>query len=198
MGEKSEPAASAARAPSLGEGAVAVSLRHLARLTFVTFLFTFIAARVLVILIMTRKIPDLFLHLGQTHIHHLNYGIFLLSAVGAVLVFVQQPSAQLRKLCAVLYGFGMALTFDEFGMWLHLGGGYWQRASFDAVVVLLGFFGVIAYAPALPRMRAHHWATGLAILVSMVTFYGLLFKSVRDVGQEIGPRLERIEEQGPQ
>jgi hypothetical protein len=38
--------------------------RHLARLTFVAFLLTFIAARTLVILIMTRKVPDLFLHLG--------------------------------------------------------------------------------------------------------------------------------------
>jgi hypothetical protein len=134
-----------------------VPLRRLARLTFTTLLLTFVAARVLVILIMTRRIPDLFLHLGQTHIHHLNYGIFLLSAVGALLLFVQHPSDRLRKSCAVFYGFGMALTFDEFGMWLHLGGGYWQRASFDAVIVLLSLFGVIAYAPTLARMRSHHW-----------------------------------------
>jgi hypothetical protein len=46
--------------------------RHLARLTFVAFLFTFIASRVLVILIMSRRLPDLFLHLGGTHVHHLN------------------------------------------------------------------------------------------------------------------------------
>ena len=30
---------------------------------------------------MARRMPDLFLHLGGTHVHHLNYGIFLLSAV---------------------------------------------------------------------------------------------------------------------
>src|SRR5437899_6633423 len=56
-------------------------IRHLARITFVAFLFTFIASRTLVILIMARRVPDLFLHLGGTHVHHLNYGIFLLSAV---------------------------------------------------------------------------------------------------------------------
>src|SRR6266705_7062203 len=61
--------------------------RHLARLTFVAFLFTFIASRTLVILIMARRMPDLFLHLGGTHVHHLNYGIFLLSAVAGVLLF---------------------------------------------------------------------------------------------------------------
>ena len=51
-------------------------LRHLARLTFLSFLLTFIASRSLVILIMSRKLPDLFLHLGGTHVHHLNYEIF--------------------------------------------------------------------------------------------------------------------------
>ena len=30
-------------------------------------------------------------------------------------------------------------------MWLHLGGSYWQRASFDAVVVLLGILGLIGF-----------------------------------------------------
>ncbi len=38
--------------------------RHLARLIFVAFLRTFIASRALVILIMIRRVPDLFLHLG--------------------------------------------------------------------------------------------------------------------------------------
>ena len=47
--------------------------RHLARLVFLAFLVTFIASRVLVILIMTRRMPDLFLHMGGTHVHHLNY-----------------------------------------------------------------------------------------------------------------------------
>jgi hypothetical protein len=62
-------------------------LRHLARLTFVAFLLTFIASRTLVILIMARKMPHPFLNMGGTHVHHLNYGIFLLSAVAGVLLF---------------------------------------------------------------------------------------------------------------
>ncbi|MGI8889547.1 MAG: hypothetical protein ACR2G0_02035 [Chthoniobacterales bacterium] len=172
--------------------------RRLARITFTTFLLTFIAARVLVILIMTRRIPDFFLHLGGTHVHHLNYGIFLLSAVSGVLVFTARPSDKLRKLCALLYGFGMALTFDEFGMWLHLGGGYWQRASFDAVIVLLSLFGVIAFAPTLARMRTLHWATALVSLSAVLAFYFMLFKSIKYVGQRVGPKLIRIEEAGPQ
>ncbi len=175
-----------------------IPVRLLARRVFLAFLFTFITARVLVILIMTRRMPDLFLHARGTHIHHLNYGIFILSAVGAILVFQTRRSDQLRKLCALFYGFGMALTFDEFGMWLHLGGSYWQRGSFDAVVVLLSAFGWVAYMPRLARMRAHHWA-GAAFTASVVmAFYVLLFSSAEKIGARYGPWLQDIEETGPQ
>ena len=37
-------------------------------------------------LIMSYSIPDLYLHVKRTHVHHLNYGIFLLSAIGGYLV----------------------------------------------------------------------------------------------------------------
>ena len=171
-------------------------LRHLARIVFTTFLLTFIVSRVLVILIMARRIPDLFLHLGGTHVHHLNYGIFLLSGVGGLLLFVQL-GARGRLWCAAAYGLGMALTFDEFGMWLHLGGSYWQRASFDAVIVILSFLGMLAFAPPWQRMRAHHWITGALALLATGAFYVLLFKSLNYAGKREGPRLEWLEESGP-
>ena len=60
-----------------------------ARIILVAFVMTFMAARVLVFLIVSRRIPDLFLHVGGTHIHHLNYGIFLLSGVGAYLLLMR-------------------------------------------------------------------------------------------------------------
>src|SRR6266852_526207 len=126
-------------------------LHHLARLTFVAFLLTFIASRTLVILIMARKMPDLFLHLGGTHVHHLNYGIFLLSAVAGVLLFAPLNQTE-RSFCALIYGVSMALTFDEFGMWLHLGGSYWQRASYDVVILLAALLGLVAFAPRWERI----------------------------------------------
>jgi hypothetical protein len=173
------------------------TLRHLARVVFTTFLLTFIASRILVILIMAREVPDLYLHLGGTHVHHLNYGIFILSALGAVLLFVPL-SGGARVWCAVAYGFGMALTFDEFGMWVHLGGGYWQRASFDAVIVLLGLFGMLGFAPSWQRMRAHHWLTGAGAILAVILFYFLLFKSLNYVDQKEGPRLQRLDQDGPE
>src|SRR5271156_3701328 len=158
-------------------------LKELARVVFTVFLFTFIASRLLVILIMGRMIPDLFLHMGQTHVHHLNYGIFLLCTVGGILLFFRVTERE-RWWCAVAYGFSLALTFDEFGMWLHLGGGYWQRASFDAVIVVASLFGMIAFAPPLQRMRAHHWITGGITAIAIVVFYIMLFKSLNYVDQK--------------
>ncbi len=166
-----------------------------ARLLLVAFLLTFIAARVVVYLIMTRRIPDLYLHMGGTHVHHLNYGIFLLVFVCALLLLMPPPENRL-KLPAILYGVGLALTFDEFGMWLHLGGPYWQRASFDAVVVIAGCIGVIAFAPAWSRLRPHHLVTGALLLLALIVFGFTVYDSVHSFGNRI-ERLERLEMNGP-
>jgi glucose dehydrogenase len=172
------------------------AFQRLPRLTFVAFLLTFIASRTLVILIMTRRMPDLFLHLGGTHVHHLTYGIFLIATVAGVTLFAGLNHAQ-RSVCALVYGVGMGLTFDEFGMWLHLGGSYWQRASFDAVVVLLGLFGFLAFAPRWERMRAHHFALGGLVLVAVAGFSILLIRSLDHANDRFAPGLHEIEEEGP-
>ena len=171
--------------------------RRLGRIVFTTFLLSFIASRVLVILIMAKRVPDLFLHMGGTHVHHLNYGIFLLSFTGAVLLFGQLDDAAKQKM-AFVYGFGMALTFDEFGMWLHLGGSYWQRGSFDAVIVVLSLFGMIAFAPNWNRVRTHHWITAVVTAIAVAGFYWLLFWSMNRFGNRYAPRFELLEQSGPQ
>jgi hypothetical protein len=172
-------------------------VRHLARLTFAAFLLTFIASRTLVILIMTRTMPDLFLHLGSTHVHHLNYGIFLLSTICGVLLFASNLNMAQRSCCALLYGLATALTFDEFGMWLHLGGSYWQRASFDAVIVVLSLFGVLAFMPRWERIRAHHFFTGAAMVLVTLGFYFLLWRSLQHANDKLTPRFLEIEARGP-
>jgi hypothetical protein len=170
--------------------------RHVARWVLSAFLVTFVCARVLVLLIMSRRIPDLFLHLGGTHVHHLNYGIFLLSGVGAYLLF-RQPAGRGLTVSSVIYGIGLALTFDEFGMWLHLGGGYWQRASFDAIVVIAALLGLIVAAPALKRFRPHHWATAVLLVVVVAVFAVALADSFRYAGRAIGPKLQQLEKSAP-
>lgn len=182
---------SAGAAKRMGTTDAAATARHI----LVPFLFTFIVSRVLVFLIVSRRIPDLYLHLGGTHVHHLNYGIFLLSAVGAYLLFAQ-PNVRRLPLIAALYGVGLALTFDEFGMWVHLGGSYWQRASFDAVVVIAALLGLVAARPALGHFRPHHWVTAAA-LAAAVAFFGVLLVDSFNYAGRLLIRIQVIEQSQP-
>jgi hypothetical protein len=172
------------------------SISKTAREILAAFLLTFIAARVLVYLIMARRMPDLFLHVGGTHVHHLNYGIVLLAVVGAVLLLFR-PTGLTLTLVTLLYGVGLGLTFDEFGMWLHLGGGYWQRASFDAVIVIAGLFGLIAAAPALPRFRQVHWITAVFLIVGLLALALAMIDSYKYAAAHWSERFKSLEEAGP-
>jgi len=51
------------------------------------------------------------------HIHHYVYGIFILTAAGYLALVFKSHRATLW--IALLYGLGVGLTFDEFGMWLN-------------------------------------------------------------------------------
>ncbi|HUU96669.1 MAG TPA: hypothetical protein VM487_13090 [Phycisphaerae bacterium] len=184
------------RTSTSGRDSETETKQRLARRVLVAFLATFIAARVVVFLIMSRTIPDLFLHLGGTHVHHLNYGIFLLAGVGAYLVF-QRPAGRRLGIAAVVYGIGLALTFDEFGMWLHLGGGYWQRASFDAVVVIAAALGLIVVAPSIRRFRPRHWTTAAVLTLALVVFGVLLVRSIHYAERTIGPKLKQLDAVAP-
>ena len=157
--------------------------RPLARLVLLSLLLTFIAARLVSIVMLLPHVPDVYLQVRDTHIHHLNYGIFLLAGVGAYLLFspgTTPPAA------AVLYGIGLGLTFDEFGMWLHLNGDYWQRASFDAVIVLAAAFGLAGFAPPPTRWRPRQFA--------LVVLFALLLFGFDNLAARAAPRLQRWEQ----
>ncbi len=164
--------------------------RHVARLVLVAFLITFTFLRIMIFQIMNNKLPDMFVYIGGTHVHHLNLGIFLLSFVGAYLLFGRSKERK-AKWVAILYGIGLAMTFDEFGMWLHLGGSYWQRASFDAVTVVVGFLMLMAYGPSVKEIRGKHAVTIVILLVLAAGFFILLFQTVNKYGGKVKPRSVR-------
>src|SRR6266436_2241472 len=140
-----------------------------------------LARRVLMLL---PQVPDISLYVHDIHIHHLNYGIFLLAGVGAYLLFSSKPAT---PTAAVIYGIGLGLTFDEFGMWLHLNGDYWQRASFDAIVVLAAALGLAGFAPPMRPWRPR-------LLVAVLLIFGLLIVGSFRLAARAEPRLQRWEQ----
>jgi hypothetical protein len=173
-------------------GSVAPTVDELARRALLAFLITFILARTLVLLIMARRIPNLYLFLRDTHVHHLNYGIFLLAGVSAYLLF-RAPSGNSARRAAFAYGIAMALTFDEFGMWLHLGGSYWQRASIDAMAVVAAVLALIAYARSIKTFESHHVKAAIALALALLLFGIVLYDASMHIGNVEGPRLRELE-----
>jgi hypothetical protein len=165
---------------------------RLARRAFFGFILTFIISRASVFLIMSGRIPNMYFFLHGTHVHHLNYGIFLLAIVGAYALF-WRPDRRAAEVTALIYGLAMGLTFDEFGMWLHLGGSYWQRASVDAVIVVAAVIGLIAYAPSLERLERRHFRAFAVLLIVVVGFVFVVFWSGGYLGGLVGPKLRELE-----
>jgi hypothetical protein len=81
--------------------------------------------------------------------------------------------------------------------WLHLGGSYWQRASFDAVVVVLSVLGLLAFAPRWQRIRSGHFAVEIVLLITLASFGTLLIRSLSHANDKIRPRSNEIEKSGP-
>lgn len=96
----------------------------------ISFLPTFVGARLIVY-----HFPELFLEVKGVHIHHLTYGIFLLAIAG--ILSLNLYSWRWKITSAIIYGIGLALAFDEFGMWIHLEDNYWVRQSYDAIIILV-------------------------------------------------------------
>lgn len=165
---------------------------ELARRALLAFVLTFVASRAAVFLIMARRIPNLYLFLRHTHVHHLNYGIFLLAALCGFLLFRTPAGRSLRR-AAFVYGIAMALTFDEFGMWLHLGGSYWQRASLDAIVVVAAALTMIAYARSIRTFESRHVWAFTALGIAVIAFAVVLYDASMALGNLAGPKLRELE-----
>ena len=169
-----------------------LTTHKLARLALLGFLLTFLLARAFVLLIMAREVPNMYFFMHGTHVHHLNYGIFLLAAVCGYSVFAR-PAGRPAEVAALVYGVSMALTFDEFGMWLHLGGSYWQRTSVDAVIIIAAVFGLFAFARSIKRFESRHrWAFAV-LLVALVGFGWVVGLAGTRLSAMVGPKLYELE-----
>jgi hypothetical protein len=168
------------------------TVHGLARRALFAFVVTFILARVTVFLIMSKEMPNMYFFMQGTHVHHLNYGIFLLSVVAGYSVF-RRPVGRAANLTALAYGIAMGLTFDEFGMWLHLGGSYWQRASVDIVIVIAAVLGFVGFARSIERIEKHHFRVFIIMALSLALFGVVLFNARDHIGNLVGPTLRDLE-----
>jgi len=168
------------------------TVHRLARRALFSFVLTFLVARAVVLLIMSHRIPNMYFFLQGTHVHHLNYGIFLLTVVGGYSVF-RRPTGRAADITALAYGFAVALTFDEFGMWLHLGGSYWQRASVDIVIVISALLALLAFAQSIERFEKRHVWVSIVMAIALVGFGLILFAASAQLGKTVGSTLRELE-----
>lgn len=148
---------------------------HLVRTVLASFLLAFVVIRLLVLLVSAPGGVGLQGAAGSD-LRHLNYGMFLLAIVGGFLLFVR-PGGSLLSALAAAYGIGLALTLDDCGAWLYLGGSYRQRAGFDAVVTIATLLALVGAAPRLRHFRPPHWWLTAAVVIAVGLFGGLLVRS---------------------
>jgi len=151
------------------------------------FFATFALTRISVALDMLNNGPKIYLHYKTTHVHHLAYGICLLSLVGGYLIF-GHPNALKKWITAFVYAIGLALAFDEFGMWFHLEAHYWERITYNVVSVVTGILAFIAFFPA-PQPGRRPWkkisALGCACVLLSLSLMGVLNLLQDRYGQEL-------------
>ena len=143
------------KAGELFHAHVADRPKRRALLAAIGFFVTFAVARSMAYSAYRSVGPFHYVYVGETHVHHLVWGILLLVAVGFCWLLELGTGARASSLLAsrvmsLLYGVGAALTLDEFALWLHVQEGiYWTRRdliSLDAVVLfgaalLIGVWG---------------------------------------------------------
>lgn len=112
------------------------------------FVPTIILARLTVHLV-----PGLFLSIHNHHVHHFAYGIIILAIAGYLALITPE---RLKRAVASFYGIGLALAFDEFGMWLHLTDNYNLDLSEDALVIILLFLVAAVYLAKITRRAAKY------------------------------------------
>ncbi|PIV90504.1 hypothetical protein COW46_03300 [Candidatus Gracilibacteria bacterium CG17_big_fil_post_rev_8_21_14_2_50_48_13] len=119
-------------------------------LIFLSFLITFLGARILVGLIYSGALQPMFLYVSigkgdVIHVHHLVYGIVILSIIGFIGVVFPEYIKKHPHVSAILYGVGLGLIFDEAALWMRLEDDYDHRLSYDSVILVGSVLGLCAY-----------------------------------------------------
>ncbi|MGE5360191.1 MAG: hypothetical protein ACM3NQ_14335 [Bacteroidales bacterium] len=90
---------------------------------------------------------------GGVHIHHYVFGIFMITIAGFLALVFKGPRATFG--ISLLYGFGVAFTFDEFGFWINPPYRLGSPVRWDntGLVIVLGAFAIVSVL----RLLARWW-----------------------------------------
>lgn len=83
---------------------------------------------------------------GDTHIHHMVFGVIMVLASGVGLVTMYESGVGTISALAAVFGVGAALVLDEFALIYYLRDVYWEeqgRTSVDAVFVAVAVTGLL-------------------------------------------------------
>jgi hypothetical protein len=121
-------------------------------IVFAAFVLSFAAARLTIM-----YGPEwLRLYVMTYHIHHFYYGFALLAIANWIALTTNRE--HMFKLAAVLFGVGMGLFVDEFGLLLTcttppMGCDYWARQSYDMFMIISGILLAVLYSkPAISKI----------------------------------------------
>lgn len=139
---------------------------------FLCLLVTFLVTRVVTRRIRAGSTGLKNWNVGGVHVHHQVFGIAAVLIAGS-LEFSFSPGAPWRELLAGMFGAGVALTLDEFALWLYMDDVYWTEAgrrSLDAIFVALLVTGLLllGLAPVDLSGRPSTVAIGLAFALVLV------------------------------
>ncbi len=120
--------------------------RRVALRTLATFLVALVVLRALTAIIHYQLFPhgpfrDLVTTSGL-HIHHLFWGVLLLMVTGFTALATRSPTWHLRV--AIVFGVALALTLDEFALWLRLADVYWSREGLESLKAAAAAAAVLA------------------------------------------------------
>jgi hypothetical protein len=112
---------------------------------FLCLLLTFVVTRVVTRRIRSGSTGLKNWNVGGVHIHHQVFGIIAVLISGC-LEFGYRPGTPWSEILGGIFGAGVALTLDEFALWLYVDDVYWTEAgrrSLDAVFVALLVTGLL-------------------------------------------------------
>jgi hypothetical protein len=113
---------------------------------------------------------------GGLHIHHVVFGVALMTAAGVASFAPFSSTLFWRSLLAAGFGVGTALVLDEFALILHLKDVYWTeegRRSVDAVFLGAALTGLLVLGASplgvddiAPDERASRWDVTVSMLIN--------------------------------